>query len=87
MLDQGMLGALWKPTLDAKDVALGLGDHLAELPDDRRVKAAQAVRSLVTSAWQIDAYADLGDKQRVIGAHKVFAAAVADLKAVYGSAP
>ena len=87
MLEQGMLGALWKPTLDAKDVALGLGDHLGELSDDRRTKASSAVRQLVTSAWQIDAYADLGDKQRVLGAHGNFATAIADLKAAYGSAP
>jgi hypothetical protein len=74
MLDQGMLGALGKPTLDTKDVALGLGDHLGELPGSRRAKASVAVRQLVTSAWQIDAHADLGDKQRSQRSQRVLAA-------------
>jgi hypothetical protein len=85
LIDQGQLGQVWQPTLDTKDVALGLGDHLNELSEDRRLKASVAVRRLLTSAWQLDAYADLGDRQKVLGAHHDFAAAVADLKDAYAS--
>jgi hypothetical protein len=83
LVDQGLLTQLWQPALNTKDVALGLDDHSNELPDDRRSKALIAVRRIVTSAWEIDAFADLGDKQKVLAAHNTFAAGVADLKAAY----
>ena len=36
-------------------------------------------------AWDIDAFGDLGDKQRLNEAYSVFAAAVADIKTAYGA--
>ena len=43
-----------------------------------------AVRSLVRSAWLLDWYGDLGNKQQVSDAHDVFDEAVDLITEIYG---
>jgi hypothetical protein len=86
LLGQGDLGAVWFPAIAAKDVALALVEnHGNELTDRQRVIASSAEKRIVLAAWEIDTGGDLGDKQRVTDAYKVFAAAVADIEAAYAS--
>jgi hypothetical protein len=85
LLDQGMLTAVWKPAIDTKDEALALADHSADLSADKRVALDDAVHRLMLAAWQLDSFGDLGDKQKLMRAYNAFAAAVQDVKAIYGS--
>jgi hypothetical protein len=85
LVDDGNFGMVWVPTMLAKEVALALGDHARELPAQRQGPLMDAVRRLVLSAWRLDQYGDLGDRQKITGAHDIFAAAVNDIKAAYGN--
>ena len=82
-LGRGALTDVWYPAFTAKDVALALQNHESELPEVRRGPAASAVNRLVLTAWQIDSYGDLGDKQKLNEAFRVFAAAVEEIRAAY----
>jgi hypothetical protein len=83
LVQDGNFGMVYVPTMMAKDVALALGDHASELPNDRRPALNNAVRRLVLSAWRLDQYGDLGNREKISDAHGVFTAAVADIKAAY----
>jgi hypothetical protein len=85
MVKEGNLGQVWLPAMGTKTVALALESHASTLPEPQRAAATVAVKRVVTSAWDLDAYGDLGDKQRMTEAYTKLAAAVAELKAVYGS--
>ncbi len=83
LIQDGNFGMVYVPSLLARDVALALVDHVNELPDQQRVTATSAVKRLVLSAWRLDQYGDLGDRQKLTQAHETFAAATADIKAAY----
>ena len=86
LLNEGQFGAVWFPATTAKDAALALLDnHASDLTDQQRITLSGAVKRIVVSAWDIDAFGDLGDKQKLNEAFKVFSAAVADIKGVYAS--
>ena len=44
-----------------------------------------ATERLVRSAWQLDAYGDLGDRNLITGAYEVFSSAVKELEAAFGT--
>lgn len=85
-LDQGDLTGLWYPAIGAKDVALALQEnHIGEIPENRRPQMESAVNRLTMAAWQIDAAGDLGNKEKVLPLYRDFAAAIADIEAIYGT--
>ena len=85
--DGTSLAQLWVPALRTKNLALALvNSHLNELPNPQRVVAENAANRLVRAAWAIDNLGDLGDKEKIVAVHAVFAAAVSDLKGAYASA-
>ncbi len=83
LLGQGALGSIWFAAITAKEIALALESHLDEVPAAERVAAASALKRLVIAAWQIDAFGDRGDKQKVTEAYASFAEAVADIGSAY----
>jgi hypothetical protein len=83
MVNDGNLGQVWLPAMGTKTVALALGSHTGALPERQRAAATLAVKRVVTSAWELDAYGDMGNKQRMSEAYTRLASAVADLKAAY----
>ena len=86
LLDQGNLSGLWYPAIGAKDVGLALEEnHTNELPEAQRAKLASAVKRLTMAAWQIDAAGDLGNRERLLPLYRDFAAAVADIQALYAT--
>ena len=85
LVDDGNFGMVWVPTMLAKEVALALGDHVNELPERQHAALTSAVRRLVLSAWRLDQFGDLGDREKITGAHDTFAAAAADIKAAYAN--
>jgi hypothetical protein len=83
MVNDGNLGQVWLPAMGTKTVALALGSHADALPERERAAASLAVKRVVMSAWELDAYGDMGNKQRMSEAYERLAAAVAELKAAY----
>lgn len=82
---EGQYGYVYIPALLSKDIALAMGDHVNQLPDPRQATASAAVRRLVLSAWDLDFYGDLGNKEKITEAFNAFAAAFAEIKATYAT--
>jgi hypothetical protein len=85
LIQEGNFGMVYVPTMLAKEVALALEGHVSELPVRQHPPLTSAVRQLVLAAWRLDQYGDLGDREKITNAHSVFAAAAAEIKAVYAS--
>jgi hypothetical protein len=81
----GNLGQVWLPAMGTKTVALALESHASMLPERQRALATVAIKRVVTAAWALDAYGDLGNKEKMTEAYEKLASAVADLKTAYGS--
>lgn len=79
----GAFGQIYLSALATKDAALELEAIAGNLPDDRRVRVSAAVRKIVLTAWLLDQYGDLGDRQKIDEAYESFAAGVAELTAAY----
>ena len=79
----GAFGQVYLSALATKDAALELEAAAGNLPEDRRVRVSAAVRRIVLSAWLLDEYGDLGDRQKIEEAFQGFAAGVAELTAAY----
>jgi hypothetical protein len=85
LIGSGDFGFLYIPTMVSKDIALALEDRAGDLPPARRAEAMSAVRRLVLSAWQVDYYGDIGNREKLVEAFDPFLAAVASVKALYGA--
>ena len=75
------------PALQSKELALALHDRAEDLQPQDRNMVRIAVRSLVRSAWLLDWYGDLGNKQQVSEAHDIFDEAVNQIAEIYGRQP
>lgn len=85
LMRDGNLAEVWLPAMGTKTVALVLESHASTLPAQQRAAVTSAVKRVVTSAWEIDGYGDLGNKSKLTEAYQRLSAAVADLKAAYGN--
>jgi hypothetical protein len=83
LVSEGNLAQVWLPATGTKTVALVLDSHAASLPERQRVLVSAAVKRVVAAAWQLDAYGDLGNRQKISEAYQRLAAAVTDLKTAY----
>jgi hypothetical protein len=86
-IDKGAFAAIYVPAFQAKDLALALDEHKAELADDRRRLAVPAIARLVRSAYLLDAFGDLGNKQQIIEAYDRFTSAVKDIESAFPARP
>ena len=84
LVNEGNLSQVWLPATATKTVALVLETHATSLPERQRIAVSDSVKRVVTSAWELDAYGDLGDRKRITDAYQRLATAVGDLKAAYG---
>jgi hypothetical protein len=85
LVNEGNLSQVWLPATATKTVALVLENHANSLPERQRVAVTDSVKRVVTSAWELDAYGDLGDRKKITEAYQRLATAVGDLKAAYGN--
>ncbi len=83
LVNEGNLSQVWLPATATKTVALVLESHAGALPERQRVVVTDSVKRVVTSAWELDAFGDLGDRKRITEAYQRMASAVNDLKAAY----
>lgn len=77
LVKAGTFGALYVPALQAKDLALEIQSRV---PNQQAVEAP--VRQLVLSAYQLDNYGDLGDREKINEAYLSFSAAVSALESL-----
>jgi hypothetical protein len=83
LVKEGSLGQVWLPAMATKTVALALDTHAGALPERQRAMVSAAVKRAVTAAWEIDAYGDLGNKQKITDAYERLASAISALKTIY----
>jgi hypothetical protein len=80
MVNNGNLAEVWLAATGAKTVALVIDTRAAQLPERQRVLVTAAVKRIVTAAWDLDAYGDLGNREKIVEAYDRMASAVKDLK-------
>jgi heavy metal-binding protein len=78
-IDKGSFAAIYVPAFQAKDLALALDQHVRQLPEDRRKVVEPAITKLVRSAWLLDAFGDIGNRQQITEAYDRFVEAANDI--------
>jgi hypothetical protein len=87
LVQRGAFGALWVPAFQARDLAIALEPHLGELPAVGRDAAEPAIQRLVRTAWLLDAFGDIGNRQQIVEADSIFASAVTDVVSAFTKKP
>ena len=82
-IDKGSFASIYVPAFQAKDLALALEAHKSELPAERRRLAEPAFSKLVRSAWLLDAFGDIGNKQQISSAYTKFVEAANDIQSAF----
>jgi len=83
LVREGNLAEVWLPAMGTKTVALVLEQHVSVLPPQKRAAATSAAHRIVSAAWEIDGYGDLGNKAKIIESYERLSVAVTELKAAY----
>jgi len=86
-IDKGTFAAIYVPAFQAKDLALALDEHKGELTPERRKVAEPAIAKLVRSAYLLDAFGDIGNKQQISEAYAKFLEAEKDIHAAFPQSP
>jgi Heavy metal binding domain len=86
-IDNGSFAAIYVPAFQAKDLALALDDHVRALPAERRKIVEPAITKLVRSAWLLDAFGDIGNKQQISEAYDRFVEAANDIHTSFPQQP
>jgi hypothetical protein len=86
-IDKGTFAAIYVPAFQAKDLALALDEHKQELTPERRKVAEPAIAKLVRSAYLLDAFGDIGNKQQISEAYAKFVEAARDIHASFLNPP
>jgi hypothetical protein len=86
-IDRGAFASVYVPAFQAKEVALALDAAKADLPPEQQRVVAPAVAQLLKSAYLLDAFGDLGNREQIVEAYNRFAAAVRDLESAFPKQP
>jgi hypothetical protein len=86
-IDKGAFAAIYVPAFQAKDLALALDEHKTDLPEDRQRVAVPAIARLVRSAYLLDAFGDIGNKQQIVEAYDRFSSALKDIESAFPARP
>lgn len=78
IMSRGAWLELFAPALEAKDLALALDEKVTS-----NSQVTLAIKKIVRAAWLLDAYGDLGNREKVEPAYQLFESAVAELRKVY----
>jgi hypothetical protein len=79
LIARGDFGAVWVPAFQARDLAIALEPHLANLAARKREVGEPAISRVVRGAWLLDASGDVGNRQQVEAAYATFQSAVAEV--------
>lgn len=83
LIDRGSFASVYVPAFQAKDVALALDAHKSELPPERQKIAEPAIARLVRSAYLLDAFGDMGNRQQIVEAFAMFSTAVSEIESAF----
>jgi hypothetical protein len=83
LVQRGAFGAVWVPAFQARDLSIALEARLGELPAAAREAAEPAIKRLVRTAWLLDAFGDIGNRQQIVDAYSIFGAAVDEVVAAF----
>ena len=83
LIARGAFTEIFIPALQAKELALALQRAASDLPAASGNQVRIAVRHLVRSAYLLDWYGDLGNKNNVDSAYAIFGGAVGEISGVY----
>jgi hypothetical protein len=83
LIRRGDFTAVYVPAFQARDLAIALESHLGELAAAKREAAEPAITRLVRTAWLLDAFGDLGNRQQITDAYAIFTSTVADVVAAF----
>jgi len=83
LIDKGSFGEIYLPAFEAKELALAIDEHSGQLPPERRQDADAAIRQLVRSAWLLDAFGDIGNRQQIMDTYAGFRSAVSTLESLF----
>lgn len=83
LVASGAINEIYLPALQAKDLAVALESHIDALPPDERRELQWALKQLVRSAWLLDDYGDLGNREKVHAAYDWFDEAAEQIRSVY----
>jgi hypothetical protein len=87
LIQAGNLEAVYVPAFQAKDLAVALEPHLAHLGPVKREAAGPALERVVRTAWLLDAFGDVGNRQRLTEAYAEFTTAVTEVLAAFEEGP
>lgn len=82
LVASGAMSEIYLPALQAKTLAVALEAHIDSLPAPKRRELDWAVKQLVRSAWLLDDYGDLGNREKVYAAYDMFEEAVETIGSV-----
>jgi hypothetical protein len=86
LIRQQNFGAVWYPTLRAKDAALALDQHhVSDLLKAKRPLLHSAVKRLTISAWQIERAADTGEATKLLRLQVRFSDAAEEIQELYAT--
>ena len=83
LIARGDFAAVYVPAFQARDLAIALEPRLNDLTPAKRAVAEPAIKRLVRTAWLLDAFGDLGNRQQITDAYAVFTATVADVVSAF----
>jgi hypothetical protein len=83
LIGTGSFATIYLPAFEAKALALALDARRGELPSDAQPRVERAVQQLVRSAWLLDAFGDLGNKDQIRQAYEGFGEAVSQLDPIF----
>lgn len=82
LIELGRFPEVWFPAFEAKDLALAISAHAARLPGDKQQLLEPAIKRLLQSAWLLDAFGDVGNREQVTAAYKDFQSAVSGIESL-----
>ena len=82
-IDKGTFAAIYVPAFQAKDLALALDERKGDLTPEHRKIAEPAIARLVRSAYLLDAFGDIGNKQQISEAYAKFLEAEKDIHSAF----
>jgi heavy metal-binding protein len=86
-IDRGAFASVYVPAFQAKDLALALDDKKKALPPEQQRVVGPAVTEVIKTAYLLDAFGDLGNKQQIVDAYSRFSAAVKRLESAFPRQP
>ena len=82
LIELGRFSDVWFPAFEAKDLALAMTAHAAQIPTDRRALLEPTINRLLRAAWLLDAFGDLGNREQITAAYADFTSAVAGIETI-----